>query len=455
MKPTPTLPGFGKRLHVQGPALLGRHAILKPLRFLSTALLNQRRAFIRSWHSCRGGAITPRLRAVLDGSGGADAAVGYMTPGRFEAVARDTEAAPPSPQGVAGALQRVPMVAPPDEHINSAIKRASRIGRNKRIKNLAAQAKNRAARQMDALMKAVAVPLNGYVKGFPNPQKLHPFEAALLDLTVKEEHYARVLGKVNSLRKSVLEVGRSYASRASSASSKREAEDIAEEGFDTMKRVYLRGSKSIEDLVGIAQKLRPLPMLDTAIPTLALVGAPNVGKSSLVQAISSGRPEVCNYPFTTRSIKLGHFLVDGRRHQLTDTPGLLNRNDADRNTMEMLTLSALQHLPTSVVFVLDLTEDCGTSLADQWRIRQEMKGRFENKIWLDVLSKADLLEDEFAEGDKMTQEATSRDPCAGAAQMASCLPDAFRISTVSGRGIAEMKKGIVSALSRQEQQQEA
>jgi len=45
------------------------------------------------------------------------------------------------------------------------------------------------------------------------------------------------------------------------------------------------------------------------------VGAPNVGKSSLVQALSSGLPEVCDYPFTTRSIKMGHFYVDGRRHQ--------------------------------------------------------------------------------------------------------------------------------------------
>ena len=52
------------------------------------------------------------------------------------------------------------------------------------------------------------------------------------------------------------------------------------------------------------------------MPQVALVGAPNVGKSSLVQALSSGLPEVCDYPFTTRSVKMGHFYVDGRRHQV-------------------------------------------------------------------------------------------------------------------------------------------
>lgn len=46
------------------------------------------------------------------------------------------------------------------------------------------------------------------------------------------------------------------------------------------------------------------------------MGAPNVGKSSLVQLLSSGAPEVCDYPFTTRSIAMGHFFVAGRRHQV-------------------------------------------------------------------------------------------------------------------------------------------
>ena len=53
---------------------------------------------------------------------------------------------------------------------------------------------------------------------------------------------------------------------------------------------------------------------------VALVGAPNVGKSSLVNVLSSGVPEVCDYPFTTRSIKMGHFYVNGQRHQVIGSP---------------------------------------------------------------------------------------------------------------------------------------
>jgi GTP1/Obg family GTP-binding protein len=37
--------------------------------------------------------------------------------------------------------------------------------------------------------------------------------------------------------------------------------------------------------------------------------------------------------------------------------------------MELLTLAALECLPTTVLFLMDLTEECGVSVADQWAIR--------------------------------------------------------------------------------------
>lgn len=40
------------------------------------------------------------------------------------------------------------------------------------------------------------------------------------------------------------------------------------------------------------QTLRAMPVVDLETPTLSLVGAPNVGKSSLVRILSTGKPEV-------------------------------------------------------------------------------------------------------------------------------------------------------------------
>ena len=63
------------------------------------------------------------------------------------------------------------------------------------------------------------------------------------------------------------------------------------------------------------------------------------------------------------------YLIQKTLAQVTDTPGLLDRPEGERNAMERLTLAALEHLPTAVLFVADLTGECGTSVRDQWRIR--------------------------------------------------------------------------------------
>lgn len=52
----------------------------------------------------------------------------------------------------------------------------------------------------------LSVPLTKWLKAFPAMSSLHPFEAALLDLTVGQGTYASVLGKVDMLRKSLQEV---------------------------------------------------------------------------------------------------------------------------------------------------------------------------------------------------------------------------------------------------------
>ena len=64
----------------------------------------------------------------------------------------------------------------------------------------------RAARQLDTLTKELTGPLSRYVKGFPHPSRLHPFERALLELTLGEARYCMAVERVDTLRKAMLEV---------------------------------------------------------------------------------------------------------------------------------------------------------------------------------------------------------------------------------------------------------
>ena len=49
------------------------------------------------------------------------------------------------------------------------------------------------------------------------------------------------------------------------------------------RQVFTKGMKAVVDLQHLSKQLRSLPYVEPQLPTLALVGAPNVGKSSLVQ----------------------------------------------------------------------------------------------------------------------------------------------------------------------------
>ncbi|KAJ4727332.1 nucleolar GTP-binding protein 1 [Melia azedarach] len=345
-----------------------------------------------------------------------------------------------------GAFQKLPMVMPSVDILYSALRKAKRVSPTKGIANIAKRERNRAAKQLDALMKELAVPLRGYMENFPNRKYLHPYERSLVELTLGDGNYEKVLKSVDALRKKVVSIGKEHASLCAKSLSKREAEQRLNEGMERLEEIFNREGKAVDDLLNVAKILRAMPVVDLETPTLCLVGAPNVGKSSLVRVLSTGKPEVCNYPFTTRGILMGHITLSYQNFQVTDTPGLLRRSDEDRNNLEKLTLAVLSHLPTAILFVHDLSGECGTSPSDQFVIYEEIKERFSDHLWLDVVSKCDLLhtspvvfvtEDDNAKHLEM-------------AKYREMGPDgAIRVSVKNEEGVSELKDRVHELLVAQ------
>lgn len=268
-----------------------------------------------------------------------------------------------------------------------------------------------AARKIDAFAMGISMPLREQLGVFRSHlQRLSPFEAALAKLTLDSFVSKGGLSLMDSvqqydvMRRAVVRAGKESVAVAANATSQEEAKAALEEGIAAVEGAFTGGSGALLGLIATAQTLRKLPKVDDECPVAVLVGMPNVGKSSIVTATSTGTPEINSYPFTTRGLKLGHVGAYGApdRYQLMDTPGVLSRSEEERNAMEGLTLAAVQLLPSAVVFVMDLSGTCGEQSAPrlQLKVREQIRAAFPLRPWIDVRSKADLpLADDIDPGD--------------------------------------------------------
>ena len=365
--------------------------------------------------------------------------------GRKQSFAENEEKIWTTRRAKTGILNRVPNVAQSKDILLSGLKRSQRITHTSGLRVPLLKERNKSAKQLDGLTTALCKPLGEYVKGFPKIERLHPFERALLELTVDPEVYAKTIAEVDQARKSMLTMGKEYSSRAKNGKTEKETKAVREEGFKNMEARFVKSQAKFEKLKEMAKKLRRLPVAELETPTVAMVGAPNVGKSSLVRSVSSGVPEVNNYPFTTRGVVMGHFFIEDRRHVVTDTPGLIFRVDEERNKIEKLAIATLEHLPVCAVFVTDLSGLSGTSVEDQLALREELRERFASRRpWLDVLSKCELVPALGGKLDESLESTWTEEDTKNTEAAAKMLKEsgAMVTSVADGVGIAELKAAL-------------
>jgi nucleolar GTP-binding protein len=270
-------------------------------------------------------------------------------------------------------LRKLPTVLQADELVDKIFRRSSKIR--------GGDLKERIINKLATISNVSRDYFEKIISSHPNYDTLPTFYRELVDLIVGIENLKKALSSlkwanemiqkivtksIKEIRKgkNPLEVYRSACGRISSV-----IEDIDNE------LRFLNEAK---------QKMREIPTLRD-MPTVVVAGCPNVGKSSFVARVSTAKPEIADYPFTTQKIIIGYT----PEIQIIDTPGLLDRPLARRSKIERKAILCLKNAADAILFIIDPTETCGCPMSSQLSLLEEIKKTF-GKPTLEVYSKADL-----------------------------------------------------------------
>jgi len=233
--------------------------------------------------------------------------------------------------------------------------------------------------------------LTQIIGDFPRMEDIHPFYADLINVLYDKDHYKLALGQINTAKHLIDNVCKDYARLMKYGDSMYRCKRLKRAALGRMCTIMKRQNQSLQYLEQVRQHLSRLPSIDPNTRTLLLTGFPNVGKSSFMNKVTRADVEVQPYAFTTKSLYVGHMDYQYLRWQVVDTPGILDHSLEERNTIEMQAITALAHLRAAVLYVMDISEQCDKSIAEQVELFESIKPLFTNKPIIICLNKIDVM----------------------------------------------------------------
>ena len=129
------------------------------------------------------------------------------------------------------------------------------------------------------------------------------------------------------------------------------------------------------------------------IADIGIIGMPNSGKSSLLSVLTSARPKIANYPFTTINPNLGVANYNNKEVTLADIPGLIEGAHEGVGLGDKF----LRHIERckNILHLIDITNE--DLLENYSKVRKELL-KYSNKLIkkreIIVFNKIDMISDE-------------------------------------------------------------
>jgi len=278
-----------------------------------------------------------------------------------------------------------------DEVLDKAFSRAKKAADRVDDPDRVFRVRKQMTRMVQTAADIIATEFQDLVSAWPSLDQSPLFDVAMIDACVGCDEYRKNLATLQWAGSQVQRIASQNAKKIIRTGRTELMHEARREAYGRISSIMRQVGPALDWLSEARETLKRLPKIDPALPCIVVCGAPNVGKSAFISALSTGKMEVNHYPFTTKQIHVGHFTHRRVQHQMVDTPGLLDRPMDERNHIEMQAIAALEHIGSLVLFLVDESESCGTPIGEQMNLLEEVKALLPETKLMMVSSKADLL----------------------------------------------------------------
>lgn len=284
--------------------------------------------------------------------------------------------------------------------------------------------------------------LDKILTDFPLLDDIHPFYADLINILYDRDHYKLALGQINTAKHLIDNLAKDHVRLLKYGDSLYRCKQLKRAGMGRMCTIVKKLGPSLAYLEQVRQHLARLPSIDPTTRTLIVCGYPNVGKSSFMNKVTRANVEVQPYAFTTKALYVGHTDYKYIRWQVIDTPGILDHPLEERNTIEMQSITAMAHLQAAILFVLDISEQCGYTIKQQVKLFHSIKPLFVGKPLMVVVNKIDVVRPENVDPEDWALIESLADAGKGGMAGTQIVP----MSTLTEEGVANVKQRACDAL---------
>lgn len=285
-------------------------------------------------------------------------------------------------------FQTIPPVEKSKDLLDGAFRKAREKGKQKNLKgNWLQIIRKKEGLKLDIIKDNIVPRLKKILEDFPGTAGLPLFYIKLMRLTIDLPKFKNSCGAVNWAVERISDLHKKYVREINKTKDRWKIKELSKQFYGRISSILKQIDKHLSYLEECRLIFRTYPDVKEMF-TVCIYGFPNVGKTTLLNNLTSTAAKTAAYAFTTKTINAGYFTIEGKKIQVFDLPGSLARQEK-KNKIELQAELVAKELADVIIYVFDLTENCGYDVQRQKQLFNNIKDKKKTFVYL---SKQDILD---------------------------------------------------------------